>query len=141
MGQTLFMILCHVRCNYSKIPSNIGHRNSWVDQVRKKDKCFYFYLVLYLQRSGCKLKHLSHKSLESTKHLLIHCGISKNNSCSFFPNYLERHIKQSGYKEGPLGHRCGADTSIAGRGQGYEETNDCQMTSSKCNKINKWNIT
>ena len=78
------MILYHVHCNYSKIPGNIGHRNSGADQVRKKDTDFSFYLVLYLNRSSSKLKHLSHKSDQSTKHLLIHCGISKNDRL-FFP--------------------------------------------------------
>ena len=73
-------IMPYVRYNYSKIPSNIGRRKSWVDQVRKKDTDFSFYLVLYLHRSSSKLKHLSHKSDESTKHLLIHCGIFKNHS-------------------------------------------------------------
>ena len=77
------MILYHVHCNYSKIPGNIGHRNSGADQVRKKDTDFSFYLVLYLHRSSSKLKHLSHKSDESTKHLLIHCGISKHVQVNF----------------------------------------------------------
>ena len=42
------MILYHVHCNYSKIPGNIGHRNSGADQVRKKDTDFSFYLVFVL---------------------------------------------------------------------------------------------
>ena len=122
--QTLFIILYHVHCNYSKIPDDIGHRNSGADQVRKKDTDFSFYLVLYLHRSSSKLKHLSHKSDESTKHLLIHCGISKHDRLIFPTLPQKTHIKQQlqGVAcRSPL--RC---RHLAGRGQGYEETNDSQ---------------
>ena len=37
------MILYHVHCSYSKIPGNIGHRNSGADQVRKKDRLFFLF--------------------------------------------------------------------------------------------------
>ena len=110
MEQTLFTVLYHVHCNYSKIPSNIGHRNSRVDQVRKRDADFSFYFVLYLHRLSSKLKHLSHKSEGSTKHLLIHCGIGKNNGLIFPTLPRKTHIQQY-YTEGLIGHRCGAETS------------------------------
>ena len=65
---------------------------------------------MHLHRLSSKLKHLSHKSEESTKHLLIHCGIGKNNGLIFPTLPRKTHIQQY-YTEGLIGHRCGAETS------------------------------
>ena len=106
----------------------IGHRNSWVDQVRKRDADFSFYFVLNLHRLSSKLKHLSHKSEESTKHLLIYCGIGKNNGL-IFPTLPRKTQIQQYYSEGLIGHRCGAETSWEeGKGKKKLTTDKCVHT-------------
>ena len=95
---------------------------------------FSFYFVLNLHRLSSKLKHLSHKSEESTKHLLIHCGIGKNNGLIFPTLPRKTHIQQY-YTEGPIGHRCGAETS-------WEEGRSTKkLTTDKCFHTNTTKLT